>query len=54
MASNRNNEEKIARLKSLALEAKNAGDMVKAKEYIIQLKVRRSFVFHTSPSSPYL
>jgi hypothetical protein len=35
-----NSDEEIARLKSLALKARSEGDMVKAKEYFIQLKVR--------------
>jgi hypothetical protein len=29
----------MERLKALALQAKNQGDMAKAKEYIIQLRV---------------
>jgi hypothetical protein len=35
-----NSDEAIARLKSLALQAKANGDMIKAKEYLIQMKVR--------------
>jgi hypothetical protein len=36
-------DEAIAHLKSLALQAKTEGDMAKAKEYLIQMKVRVRF-----------
>lgn len=39
MPSSNNTDEAIAQLKSLALKAKAAGDMTKAKEYLIQMKV---------------
>jgi len=35
-----NSDEDIARFRSLALQAKAEGDMVKAKEYLVQMKVR--------------
>jgi hypothetical protein len=38
-----NQDPSIARLKILALQAKQRGDMPKAKEYVIQLRVYLSF-----------
>jgi hypothetical protein len=38
-----NQDPSIARLKTLALQAKQRGDMTKAKEYVIQLRVYLSF-----------
>ncbi|CAF3908062.1 unnamed protein product [Rotaria sp. Silwood2] len=40
----------IARLKALALQAKQQGDMTKAKEYIIQLRALQSKTTSTVPS----
>jgi hypothetical protein len=40
MSNSNNSDEAIARLKSLALKAKAEGDITKAKEYLIQMKVR--------------
>ncbi len=39
MTNSNNSDEDIARLKALALQAKAEGDMSKAKEYLIQMKV---------------
>ncbi|CAF3410052.1 unnamed protein product [Rotaria socialis] len=41
----------VARLKSLALQAKQQGDMAKAKEYIVQLRALQSKATPTAPSS---
>jgi len=40
VSTSNNSDEAIARLKSLALQARASGDMIKAKEYLIQMKVR--------------
>ncbi|CAF4820597.1 unnamed protein product [Rotaria sp. Silwood1] len=44
-------DSKIARLKSLALQAKQQGDMAKAKEYIIQLRTLQGKAISTVSSS---
>lgn len=43
VSNTNSSDEAIARLKQLALQAKSAGDMAKAKEYIIQMKVGHFF-----------
>ncbi|CAF2397763.1 unnamed protein product [Rotaria sp. Silwood2] len=52
MPASNNTDEAIERLKSLALQAKTAGDMVKAKEYLIQMKNLQKEAIAVSTPAP--